>query len=254
MAAAFSGKSALVTGGGRGIGRAIALALAERGCAVTLFARTESELAATAASIRERGGQADYEVGDIADPAALEHAADLAAGRGALDVLINAAGGFVTSPSICGDLDAWNEMLSKNLVGPYAACVAAARRMRDTGGGRIVNFGSLLSFTAFPERAAYAASKAGVVQMTRVLGVEWARSGVIVNCIVPGMIAIETPHPLVVSGEVSDDAFLKRIPAGRRGAPADLVGPALFLASDEARYVVGQTLVVDGGWLSYGYI
>ena len=252
----FVGTTALVTGGGRGLGKAIALALAARGCTVTIFARTAEQVAATTAEIRALRGAGDGVVGDITRSEDVEAAVAraAAAGEGRLDILINAAGGFVTGKALDGDLSAMRLMLETNLVGAYGACVAAARHMKQTGGGRIVNFGSLLSFTAFPERAAYGASKAGLVQMTRVLGVEWAADGVAVNCIVPGMIQIETPHPLIAQGQLNEERLLARIPAGRRGRPEDIVGPVLFLASKDAAYMVGQSLVIDGGWLSYGYI
>jgi NAD(P)-dependent dehydrogenase (short-subunit alcohol dehydrogenase family) len=233
----------------------VALALAQRGCATSIFARTASELKAVAEEANATGGDCRVIVGDITIEADVERAVALAAGdAGRLDILINAAGGFVAEPSIDASPSTMRQMLEKNLVGAYSVCIMAARRMREAGGGRIVNFGSLLSFTAFPDRAAYAASKAGLVQMTRVLGVEWAPFKVAVNCIIPGMIAIETPHPVVQSGRLTEEQLLARIPAGRRGRPEDIVGAVLFLASHEADYMVGQSLIIDGGWLSYGYI
>lgn len=248
--------SALVTGGGRGLGRAVSLALAARRCAVTVLARTAAEVGAVEVEMRAIAGSGEGVVGDVTRADDFERAIERAAApTGRIDILINAAGGFVTGPSFDGDLAAMREMLEQNLVGAYAVCAAVGRRMKaDGGGGRIVNFGSLLSFTAFPERAAYAASKAALVQMTRVLGVEWAPHGIAVNCIVPGMIQIETPHPLLAAGRMREDQLLARIPAGRRGRPEDIVGPVLFLASRDAGYMVGQTLVIDGGWLSYGYL
>jgi NAD(P)-dependent dehydrogenase (short-subunit alcohol dehydrogenase family) len=252
----FIGMSALVTGGGRGLGKAVALALAARGCAVTVFARTAAEVEGVGEELKATSGFGQAVVGDITRQGDVEEAVERAAAArdGRLDILINAAGGFVTSPSLQGDVTAMRDMLEKNLIGAYAACAAAGRRMKPFGEGRIVNFGSLLSFTAFPERAAYAASKAGLLQMTRVLGVEWAPFGIAVNCIVPGMIQIETPHPLMTNGSMREDQLLRRIPAGRRGRPQDIVGPVLFLASRDAAYMAGQSVVVDGGWLSYGYL
>jgi NAD(P)-dependent dehydrogenase (short-subunit alcohol dehydrogenase family) len=247
--------SALVTGGGRGLGRAVSLALAERRCSVTVLARTAAEVGSVEAELRTISGSGEGVVGDVTRADDLERAIERAAApTGRIDILINAAGGFVTGPSFDGDLTAMRDMLEQNLVSAYAACAAVGRRMKADGGGRIVNFGSLLSFTAFPERAAYAASKAGLVQMTRVLGVEWAPHAIAVNCVVPGMIQIETPHPLLAEGRMREDQLLARIPAGRRGRPEDIVGPVLFLASRDAGYMVGQTLVIDGGWLSYGYV
>ena len=251
----FAGRSALVTGGGRGLGRAVALALAAEGAAVGVFSRTEAQVAGVADEIAAQGGRAVAIAGDVRSSDDVARCLDvIAAAFSRVEILVNAAGIFRMGPALDQDRGQLDELLATNLVGTYAMCQAFGRQMIERGSGKIVNFGSLLSFTAFPERAAYAASKGAVLQLTRTLGVEWAPHGVHVNAIVPGMIAIEDPHPAIVAGRLTSDEITRRIPAGRRGRPGDIVGPTLFLASPEADYVYGQTLVVDGGWLSYGYL
>ncbi len=251
----FRDAVAIVTGGGRGIGKAIALGLAAEGAHVVLCARTAEQVNAVAAEIAAQGQSAVAVPGDVREPDDVARVVATAmATRSGIDVLVNCAGVFRMGPSVETALAELHEVLDINLVGTFGMCQAVGHEMLGAGAGKIINFASLLSFTAFPERAAYAASKGGVLQMTRVLGIEWAEGGVNVNAIAPGMIEIETPHPGVSSGAVSMEAIRQRVPAKRRGRPADIVGPVLFLASSDADYINGQTLVVDGGWLSYGYL
>jgi NAD(P)-dependent dehydrogenase (short-subunit alcohol dehydrogenase family) len=251
----FAGQKALVTGGGRGLGKAVALALADEGAAVAVFSRTAGQLAGVVEELLGRGAQGLAVAGDAREEADVERAvAETLAAFGRLDVLVNCAGVFSMWPSTEGTLEEWRSIIDTNLTGTYLFCRAAGRAMLESGRGKIVNFASLLSFVAFPERAAYAASKGGVLQLTRVLGVEWIKRGVNVNAIAPGMISVETPHPLTAQDDSVRQRFQARVPMGRLGRPSDIAGPTLFLASAEADYVAGQTLVVDGGWLSYGYV
>ncbi len=253
--ARFGGKTALVTGGGRGIGRAIARGLATEGARVVDFSRTQAELADVVRIIREQHGEAIAVAGDVRRQTDVDSAVQTAAERfGGLDILVNCAGVFSMGSSLSYSGQDWQSVLETNLTGTFLFCQAAGRVMTTARRGKIVNFASLLSFVGFPERAAYAASKGGVLQLTRVLGVEWARQGVNVNAIAPGMIQVETPHPLDSDDSTLRDRMRSRTPAGRLGQPADIVGPTLFLASPEADYISAQILVVDGGWLAYGYI
>jgi 2-dehydro-3-deoxy-D-gluconate 5-dehydrogenase len=241
----------VVTGGGRGIGRAVALGFAARGAQVAVLARTESQVKSVAGEIEELGAESMAIALDVADEEAVgEAAAQVVERFGGLDVLVNAAGVFDLGPTTGFPLDSARSMLDTNVLGTFLACKHFGAHLVEQGHGKVVNFCSLLSYTAFPERALYAASKGGVLQLTRSLGVEWAPHNVNVNAVAPGMIRIETPHPAALA----EDAIVGRIPSGRRGRPADIVGPVLFLASPEADYINGQTLVVDGGWLSYGYL
>ncbi|MER6778102.1 MULTISPECIES: SDR family oxidoreductase [unclassified Streptomyces] len=241
----------VVTGGGRGIGRAVALGFAERGARVALMARTAAQVESVAAEIEALGAESLALTADVADEHTVERCAEqVDRAFGGVDVLVNAAGLFDLGPTTGFSVDAARGLLDTNVIGTFLTCKVFGRRFLEQGHGKVVNFCSLLSYTAFPERALYAASKGGVLQLTRSLGVEWAARGVNVNAVAPGMIRIETPHPAALA----EDAIVGRIPARRRGRPQDIVGPVLFLASPEADYINGQTLVVDGGWLSYGYL
>jgi 2-deoxy-D-gluconate 3-dehydrogenase len=251
----FEGKKALVTGGGRGLGKAIALALGAEGAAVAVFSRTADPLVEVVAEIRRHGGSGLAITGDARARPDVERAvAETVETFGQLDILVNCAGTFRMGPSVDATLEEWHEIIDTNLTGTYLFCQAAGRLMLSYGEGKIINFASLLSFVAFPERAAYAASKGGVLQLTRVLGVEWIKGGVNVNAIAPGMISVETPHPLSTQDDDIGRKFRARVPIGRLGKTSDIVGPTLFLASADADYIAGQVLVVDGGWLSYGYV
>jgi NAD(P)-dependent dehydrogenase (short-subunit alcohol dehydrogenase family) len=249
--ARFDGCRVVVTGGGRGIGRAVVRGFAAEGARVAVMSRTTGEVADAVDEMRALGADAIAVPGDVSASRDVRAAADaVRSAWGGTDILINAAGIFDLGPTEDFDIARLRRLLDINVVGTFQCCQEFGAMMLAQGHGKIVNFGSLLSLTAFPERAGYAASKAGVLQLTRAIGVEWAARGVNVNAVAPGMIRIETPHPAALD----EDALVRRIPAGRRGRPADVVGPVLFLASREADYVHAQTLVVDGGWLSYGYL
>ncbi|GED10738.1 SDR family NAD(P)-dependent oxidoreductase [Cellulosimicrobium cellulans] len=252
----FEGRTVLVSGAGRGIGRACALAFAREGAHVAISSRTADELRSVSAEIAALTGRpAPWRTIDVSvEDEVVAGVEELTRELGHVDVLVNCAGAFTSGPSESAEGDVIRAMLACNALGTMLTCREVGRSMLERGSGRIVNFASLLSFTAFPGRTAYAASKGAVLQATRSLGVEWASRGVTVNAVAPGMIRVETVHPQVAAGTLSEDEIVNRIPMRRRGVPQDVTGPVLFLASDDAAYVTGQTLVVDGGWLSYGYI
>jgi 2-deoxy-D-gluconate 3-dehydrogenase len=251
----FEGSSVLVTGGGRGLGRAVALAFAGEGARVAVVSRTRSQVETVAAEIASLGARGMALTGDVSQERQVgEMVARVLQEADRIDVLVNCAGSFQMGPSSAFAVRDLRRLLDANLVGTFLMSREVGGHMLERGHGKIVNVASLLSYTAFPERAAYAASKGGVLQLTRVLGVEWAARGVNVNAVAPGMIRVETPHPGVAAGALREDDIVRRTPAGRRGRPADVVGPILFLSSPDADFIVGQSLVVDGGWLSYGYL
>ncbi|MBS2533109.1 SDR family oxidoreductase [Catenulispora sp. NF23] len=251
----FEGRHVLVTGGGRGIGRVIALAFAAEGATVTVASRTADQIAAVAAELAGTGAKAlavTCDVGVETDVTRLIDTAQQA--RGPVEILVNCAGTFSLGPSTSFATAQVRELLDTNVLGTFLVTRGVAPGMIERGYGKVVNFASLLSFTAFPQRAAYAASKGGVLQLTRAFALEWARHGINVNAVAPGMIQIETPHPAVAAGTLSEDRIVGRIPAARRGRPADVAGPVLFLCSEDAAYIHGHTLAVDGGWLVNGYV
>ena len=246
----LEGKVALVTGGGRGLGRGIALALAEAGADVAIASRTRSDLEAVAGEIEAKGRRARVVVGDVSAPREahrlVEEAADW---RGRLDVLVNAAGVNKRIPSLEVREEDWDWILGVNLKGTFFVCQAAGEVMVNQGKGSIINIASLLSAVGIPTLAPYAASKTGVVGLTRVLAAEWGPHGVRVNAIAPGYFRTK-----MTEGLFSDPKWVERlkrqVPLSREGFPEDLGGAAVFLASEASRYITGQVIYVDGGYLA----
>jgi len=244
------GKVALVTGGGRGLGRGIALALAEAGADVAIASRTRSDLEAVAGEIEAKGRRARVVVGDVSAPREAHRLVEEAVGwRGRLDVLVNAAGVNRRIPSLEVREEDWDWILGVNLKGTFFVCQAAGEVMVNQGKGSIINIASLLSAVGIPTLAPYAASKTGVVGLTRVLAAEWGPHGVRVNAIAPGYFRTK-----MTEGLFSDPKWVERlkrqVPLGREGFPEDLSGAAVFLASDASRYITGQVIYVDGGYLA----
>lgn len=253
---AFEGTRVLVTGGGRGIGRQVALGFARHGAAaVAVAARTPAQVSAVRDELTSTGVRAHGYVVDVGDERAATVVVEtVLADVGRIDVLVNAAGAFDFGPTTDFDAVRMRRLMDTNVIGTLNMARLLAPAMIATGRGKIVNFCSLLAHTAFPRRAAYSASKAAVLGLTRSLALEWAPLGINVNAVTPGMIEIETPHPAIVSGQLTHDEIVNRIPAGRRGRPEDVVGAVLFLAGPDSDYVHGHTLVVDGGWLVNGFV
>jgi len=251
----LGGRVALVTGAGRGIGRGIALGYAREGADLVLLARTQLQVAEVAAEVRAIGRRAEPVVADVRDEGQVEAAVGRAIHVfGRIDVLVNAAGIPMVAPSTEIPLEEWRRCIDTNLTGTFLCARAVARRMIDAGaGGRIINIGSLQSYLGFPLRAAYGASKGGVVQLTKALAVEWAPRGINVNCIAPGFIRTAITDELVSRGVLDTAPIVQRTPKGRLGRVDDVVGAAVFLASDDADFVVGATLLVDGGYTANGW-
>jgi len=244
----LAGRRALVTGASRGLGQAIAVALAEAGADVAAHGHTRSP-EATCQQVRALGRRALAVTGDVADPQVPDQlVAETIAGLGGLDILVNNAGTIRRAPAAeTSDAD-WLQVVEVNLSAAFRACRAASRHMLERGGGKIVNVASLLSFQGGITVPAYAASKGGLAQLTKALANEWAARGIGVNAIAPGYMRTDNTTALQQDA-VRSRQILERIPAGRWGEPADVAGAAVFLASSASDYVHGHVLVVDGGWL-----
>ncbi len=248
----LEGKTAVVTGGTSGIGRAMALGLADAGADVIATGRREQQVNEVAAEIESRGRKSLRIPSDVNDRASLEKllAATLEA-FGKVDILVNCAGIIKRTPTLDLSEEEWNGIINTNLTGTLRASQIFGKHMIERGYGRIVNIASLNSFVALTEVAAYAASKAGVASLTRSLAVEWSKKGVTVNAIAPGVFRTDINAKLLDSTPRGQE-LLMRTPMGRFGKTEELVGAAIYLSSDAASFVTGEILVVDGGFLASG--
>ncbi len=245
-------KTAVVLGGTSGIGRVLSIGLADAGANVIASARRPEQVEDTAAEIERRGRATVRLCSDVRERASLEKLLAAALDRfQKVDILVNCAGKIKRTPTLSMAEEEWLDILDTNLTGTLRACQVFGKHMLECGYGRIINIASLNSFVALSEVAAYAASKAGVVSLTRSLAVEWSKRGVAVNAIAPGV--FHTPmNANLLDNTPRGQELLLRTPAGRFGKNEELVGAAVYLASDAASFVAGETLVVDGGFLASG--
>ncbi|MBM3496129.1 MAG: SDR family oxidoreductase [Armatimonadetes bacterium] len=248
----IAGKVALITGGTSGLGRAIALGMAEAGARVFAGSRDPGKVADTRAALQAARPDNDAIALNVAEPASVEATfAEIRERAGRLDILVNAAGITHKAPAIEMELVDWERVLRTNLTGTFLSCQAAARIMKGGGGGAIVNIASLASYVGLSWVAAYGASKAAVKELTQVLAVEWADLGIRVNAIAPGVF----PTPLnraLIEGTPRGNWLKAHAPMNRFGNPEELVGAAIFLCSPAASFITGETLAVDGGFLACG--
>jgi len=246
----LTGKNALVTGSTRGLGAAIAIALAEAGANVAVHGRSSSG-EGTCSSVSQRGRQTFFISGDIADASFCSTLVEKTIAEfGTLDILINNAGTIRRAPAAEYSLEDWNHLIAANLSSVFRVSQFAGRHMLErSSGGKILNIASLLSFQGGILVPAYAAAKGGVAQLTKAFANEWARYGINVNAIAPGYMETDNTQALRNDPNRSRQ-ILDRIPACRWGTPQDVAGAAVFLSSPAANYIHGHVLAVDGGWLA----
>lgn len=248
----LTGRIAVVIGATSGIGKAIALGLADAGADVVPTGRRAQLAGESAREIEARGRRSLAIATDVSDTSSIQALADTVIEKfGKVDILVNAAGRTIRRPTIDVSDDEWNGIMDTNLTGMLRACRVFGRHMIRRGYGRIINIGSLTSVVALYEVAAYGASKAGVAALTKSLAVEWAPHGVCVNAILPGVFRTALNQGLL-DGTPRGRELLARTPAQRFGQPEEVAGAAVFLASEAASFVTGHLLAVDGGFLASG--
>lgn len=246
----LTGKTALITGGARGIGREIALALAKAGADLAITSRTEEELQSTAEEAKALSRACMYEALDVRDEKAVQAFVDrVIRERGKIDILVNAAGLNVRKTFLELTMDDWNLVMDVNLKSMFTVCQAVLPHMVKQKYGKVINIASLSSEVGFHGMAAYCASKGGVKQLTKALAVEFAKDNICVNGIGPGYFHTKMTSPAFADPEKVEWMHY-RTPMKRIGREGDLGGAAVFLAAPESDYMTGQILYIDGGWLS----
>jgi len=249
----LSGKTALVTGGSRGIGFAIAKALARYGADIAIIARGEASLRTAKEQIQKTAGDRNvwtfpFDLEKVEGIEALFER--IVCETKGVDILVNCAGTTARAPAEQVDLDSWQRVIQVNLTAVFLICQAFCRHRKQVAKpGKIINIGSLLCHAARATNAPYASSKGGLLMLTKSLAVEWAKYHINVNAIGPGYVQTELTKPLWTDQDF-DKWVLSRTPLGRWGKPEDIVGTAVFLASPASDFVTGQIVYVDGGWLA----
>jgi 2-deoxy-D-gluconate 3-dehydrogenase len=249
----LSGRVALVTGGGGGLGGNMAIALASAGADIALFDLVPEGMEGVAAEVRGLGRQCVPITGDLRQLGDITRmVATARESLGRLDIAVNCAGINIRKPALDYSEEEWDAIIDVNLKGLFFCCQAEARAMLAAGRGKIINVTSLNSEIGLRHRSIYAGSKGGVTSLTRAMAAEWGPQNVSVNCIGPGQMLTPLTRELFLES-TDGPQILARIPAGRFGDGHDLAGAVIFLASDASDYILGQTIYVDGGWLLNGY-
>jgi NAD(P)-dependent dehydrogenase (short-subunit alcohol dehydrogenase family) len=251
----LAGKSAVITGGGTGIGQAIALAFASEGAKVAVAGRRKEKLDETLRLLQQAGCSAlalECDVTKAADTLRLVKSAEDAFGK--INVLVNNAGALSVSTVENITEEDWDRVMATNVKGPFLMSRAALPTMRRAGGGSIINVGSVLAIVAIRDRAAYCASKGGVSMLTKAMALDHAHDNIRVNCLCPSIVESDMTRNLFAeteAGRQARESRLASIPLGRFGKPADIAGLAVFLASEESSWMTGTVIPVDGGVTAY---
>jgi NAD(P)-dependent dehydrogenase (short-subunit alcohol dehydrogenase family) len=244
----LAGKTALVTGASKGLGKAMAIALSAAGATVALVSRDASKLADVQSEIRNLGGKAEFFVADVSSEAQVDKLdADVTAQLGKIQILINNAGINIRKNLTEFSFEEWQSVLNTNLTSVFLMSRRFVPHMRGTGYGRVICMTSIMSHVSMPQRSAYSASKAAVLGLIRALALELATEGITVNGISPGPFATEMNMPIVNDPELNAQ-FLATIPVGRWGKVEDIGSLANFLCSDAASFITGTDILIDGGW------
>jgi NAD(P)-dependent dehydrogenase (short-subunit alcohol dehydrogenase family) len=244
----LAGKTALITGASKGLGKAIALALAEAGARVVLASRNLELLNETAAAVRKLGAEADVFPTDVADEAQVRRLEKAVAEKvGKVQILVNNAGMNIRKPVTDFTLAEWRQVMDTNVDGVFLMCRSFVPQMRGQGYGRIINLTSIMSHVGLPGRTAYAASKSALLGFTRALALELAPEKITVNGLSPGPVATEMNTPLIQNPELNQQ-FISRIPLGRWGKVEEVGQLAAYLCSEDASFITGTDVLIDGGW------
>ena len=250
----LSGKVALITGAGSGIGRAIALTFAAEGADVAVNDLNLSSAEKTAEEVKLIGRRSIAVEADVSDDADVGVMVERTLRElGSVDILVNNAGtGPEMVPTTEQSIDKFDRVVRTNLYGTYFCCRRVGKLMVNQKAGKIVNISSMTGVLGFPMRNSYSASKAAIINLTKALAVEWAQYNINVNCIAPGYILTPLLESAINEGLIDKEPVIRRTPLGRMGNPEDVANAALFLVSEEANFITGVTLPVDGGWLTDG--
>jgi NAD(P)-dependent dehydrogenase (short-subunit alcohol dehydrogenase family) len=241
-------KVAIITGGGTGIGRGIALRFAEEGAYVAVCGRRKDPLSEVVKLIEKNGGEAIYCITDVSSSTQIRESVETVLMKwGQIDILVNNAGVYIPHDIASMSEEEWDKVMNVDAKGVFLMSKAVLPHMLKQEKGKIINIASIAGLFGFAESAAYCAAKGAVVNLTREMALDYAHHGISVNAIAPGVIESDMTNPLL-SDEQTKKTLLEKIPVGRIGTPEDIAHAAVYLGSEESDYMVGQTLVVDGGW------
>ncbi len=247
----LKGRNAIVTGAGKGIGKAISLALATSGAKVFAVSRTMKDLEAVKEEIMKEGGDCSAISCDVQNVTQIGQMVEQACSEAKrIDILVNSAGVNIQSHVLDVTEEQWDTIMNTNLKGAFFVSQAVAKNMKQYKQGRIINITSQMAFVGFYKRVAYCASKGGLTQATKAMAVELAEYNIKVNCVAPTFLKTPLTEPMFKDKDFYEEV-ISRIPLGKIGTPDDVVGGVMYLASDSAELVTGSTILVDGGWVAW---